>query len=149
MPYVWLGLMVLLIIIEAATMGLTTIWFAIGALFAFLISLTHVHPLVQFGVFLLASLILLFYTRPLAKKYFKVGSHATNAESLIGREGIVIKSIEKYNAGQVKVWGQIWTAVSDKEEVIPQDTRISVKAIEGVKLVVEPVKESTNTGTGE
>jgi membrane protein implicated in regulation of membrane protease activity len=148
MPYVWLGLMVLLIIIEAATMGLTTIWFAIGALFAFLISLTHVHPLVQFGVFLLASLILLFYTRPLAKKYFKVGSHATNVDSFIGREGIVIKSIEKYNTGQVKVWGQIWTAVSENGEVIPQDTRIRVKAVEGVKLIVEAI-DDTNTEIGE
>lgn len=90
MPYVWLGLMVLLIIIEAATMGLTTIWFAIGALFAFLVSLTHVHPLVQFGVFLVSSIILLYYTRPLAKKYLKVGSHATNVDSFIGREGVVI-----------------------------------------------------------
>jgi membrane protein implicated in regulation of membrane protease activity len=148
MPYVWLGLMVLLIIIEAATMGLTTIWFAIGALFAFLISLTHVHPLVQFGVFLLTSLILLFYTRPLAKKYFKVGSHATNVDSFIGREGIVIKSIEKYNTGQVKVWGQIWTAVSENGEVIPQDTRIRVKAVEGVKLIVEAI-DDTNTEIGE
>jgi len=141
--------MVLLIIIEAATMGLTTIWFAAGSLFAFFISLTHVHPLVQFGAFLLSSLILVFYTRPIAKKYFKVGSYATNAESLIGREGIVIKSIEKFDPGQVKVWGQIWTAVSENGEVIPQDSRITVKTIEGVKLVVEAVKEDTNTVNGE
>jgi membrane protein implicated in regulation of membrane protease activity len=148
MPYVWLGLMVLLIVVEAATMGLTTIWFAIGALFAFLVSLTHVHPLVQFGVFLVSSIILLYYTRPLAKKYLKVGSHATNVDSFIGREGIVIKPVEKYSTGQVKVWGQIWTAVSENGEVIPQDSRIRVKAVEGVKLVVEAI-EDTNIGAGE
>jgi len=140
--------MVLLIIIEAATMGLTTIWFAAGALFAFLVSLTHVHPLIQFGVFLLSSIILLYYTRPLAKKYLKVGSHATNVDSFIGREGIVTKTIEKYNTGQVKVWGQIWTAVSENGEVIPQNSRIRVKAVEGVKLIVEAI-EDTNRETGE
>ena len=148
MPYVWLGLMVLLIIIEAATMGLTTLWFAIGSLYAFLVSLARVHPLFQFGVFLLSSIVLLFYTRPLAKKYFKIGSHATNVENLIGREGIVIKSIEKFDTGQVKVWGQIWTAVSEKGEVISKDSKVRVKAIEGVKLVVEAIN-GKNAGTGE
>lgn len=129
-------------------MGLTTIWFAIGSLLAFLLSLTHVHPLVQFGVFLLSSVILLYYTRPLAKKYLKIGSHATNVDGFIGREGIVIKPIEKYNTGQVKVWGQVWTAVSESGEVIPKDCRIRVKAVEGVKLVVEAI-DDTDTGISE
>ncbi len=127
----------LFIIAEAATMGLATIWFAIGALFAFLFSLFNVHPWIQFCVFLISSILLLYYTRPLAKKYFKIGSHSTNAESLIGREGIVLKPIEKYSPGQVKVWGQIWTAVSKNGQEIPQDAQIRVDAIEGVKLVVE------------
>ncbi|NLG88567.1 MAG: NfeD family protein [Clostridiaceae bacterium] len=148
MPYVWLGLMVLMIIIEAATLGLTTIWFAIGSLFAFLVSLTSVHPLFQFAVFLLSSIIMLFYTRPIAKKFFKIGTHATNAESFIGREGIVIKPIEKFDPGQVKVWGQIWTAVSENGEAIPLDSKVRVKAIEGVKLVVEAIDDA-NAKTGE
>ena len=132
--------MVLLLIAEAATMGLATIWFAVGALFAFLISLTHIHPWIQFAVFLLSSVILLYYTRPLAVKYFKIGSHTTNAESLIGRDGIVLKTIEKHTTGQVKVWGQIWTAISEAGTEIPKDSQIRVKAIEGVKLVVEALE---------
>lgn len=82
------------------------------------------------------------------EKYLKVGSHATNVDSFIGREGVVIKPVEKYSTGQVKVWGQIWTAVSENGEVIPQDSRIRVKAVEGVKLVVEAI-EDTNIGAGE
>lgn len=137
-----MGLAVLFAIIEAATLGLATIWFAIGALIGLFASLLNLSPWMQVILFLVSSTILLYYTRPIAKKYLKLGSQKTNVDSMIGREGIVTKVIGKYNTGQVKVWGQVWTAVSKDSEEIFEDTPIIVEAVEGVKLIVRLKEES-------
>ncbi|NLL68553.1 MAG: NfeD family protein [Clostridiaceae bacterium] len=135
--YTWLGLIVLLIAIEAATVSLTTIWLAGGAIVAFVFSLFNLPLWTQITAFLATSILLLVYTRPIALKYFKVGIQRTNTDALIGETGLVIMDISEYKAGQVKVRGQIWTAVSESGDSIQTGTEVLIVAIEGVKLVVK------------
>lgn len=134
--YFWLGLMLVLIAIEAATVSLTTIWLAAGSLLAFILSLLKLSLLVQIFGFLTVSIVLLIFTRPVAIKYLKVGGHKTNIDALIGSKGIVISDITEHNTGQVKVRGQIWTAVSATGETLEKDTEVIIKDIQGVKLIV-------------
>lgn len=139
--YTWLGLMVVLIAIEAATVSLTTIWLAGGSLVAFIFSLFNLPLWSQITAFLTTSIILLIFTRPIAVKYLKVGTYKTNVDALIGTTGIVIMEISEHKTGQVKVKGQIWTAISESKETLPVDTEVVVKAIEGVKLIVKSAGE--------
>lgn len=135
--YVWLGLMVVLIGIEAATVSLTTIWFAGGSLVAFIFALFGLPLWIQITAFLIVSIVMIIFTRPVAIKYLKVGKEKTNIEALIGAKGLVTMDISEHKSGQVKVKGQIWTAVSRSGGSIPADTEVEVLAVEGVKLVVK------------
>lgn len=130
---------VILIIIEGVTLGLTTIWFAIGALIAMISAMLHLPFIGQIFVFLISSLVLLYFTRSVAKEYLKIGKTKTNVDSLIGELGIVIKDILPFNTGQVKVKGQIWTAKALGDDEIMENERIEVVDVEGVKLIVRKV----------
>ena len=142
MAFVWIGIAVLFAVIEAATMGLTTIWFSAGAVAACIASLLGAPVLAQLIVFLAASILLLYYTKPLAEKKLKIGSEKTNVEALAGQIGIVTEDIIPHNTGQVKVNGQIWTAIADKQEAtITKESEVRILRVEGVKLIVTPVKE--------
>ena len=134
--YTWLGLMLVLITIEAITISLTTIWLAAGALVAFFLALFNVPLWLQISAFLAVSIILIVFTRPVAVKYLKVGGQKTNTDLLIGTNGIVIADINEFTTGQVKVKGQIWTAVSNMGESITKATEVIIEGIEGVKLIV-------------
>lgn len=135
----WLIILAVLLIIEIATLGLTTIWFAGGALAAFIVSLACNSFALEFSVGLIVSFILLIYTRPLAIKHFNIGRIKTNYESIIGRDGKVTQVIDNINeSGQVALGGQTWTARSSlDDEIIPEQTIVTVKSIQGVKLIVE------------
>ena len=142
MAFIWIGVAVFFAIIEAVTMGLTTIWFSAGGLAACIASLMGAPVIVQVLVFLAASILLLYYTKPLAEKKLKIGSEKTNVDALAGQIGIVTEDIVPHNTGQVKVNGQIWTAISDKPEAtITQKAEVRILRVEGVKLIVTPVKE--------
>ena len=134
--YAWLGLMVILIGIEAATVNLTTIWLAGGSLVAFILALFNLPLWLQITAFFVVSIVMIIFTRPIAVKYLKVGTQRTNVDALIGTTGLVTMDISEHKAGQVKVKGQIWTAVSESGESILADTEVDILAIEGVKLIV-------------
>lgn len=136
---VWLGIMIVAILVEIATMGLTTIWFAGGALIAVLASVLHLPLVVQIVLFVIVSLILLVFTRPVAVKYFNKDRVRTNVEGLVGRQAIVISEIDNLQGiGQVTVSGQEWSAKNvDENAVIPVGAVVNVVAISGVKLVVK------------
>ncbi len=138
--YIWIALTIILIVIEAITVSLTTIWLAAGSLIAFIFSMLNLPVWSQITVFFAVSILLLFFTRPVAVKYLKVGDHRTNVDSLIGEKGIVIMDITEHSTGQVKVRGQIWTAVSKTGESIKKDTEVIIEEIQGVKLVVNALK---------
>lgn len=140
---VWLGLVILLLVIELATMGLTTIWFAGGALAAFISTFFGANVIVQCALFLILSFVLLAVTRPLALKYMKPGMTRTNADSLIGRTAVVTKKIDNLaQTGEVMISDVSWTARNREEScVIAEGSKVRICAIEGVKLIVEEIKE--------
>lgn len=140
---VWLGLVILLLAIEIATMGLTTIWFAGGAMAAFISTFFGASAAAQRTIFLVLSLALLIITRPIAVKYMKRDRTKTNADSLIGRTAIVTGEINNLaQCGEVMIADISWTArSSDDLCVIPAGSKVKICAIEGVKLIVEEMKE--------
>lgn len=139
---VWLVLLIVFAVGEAVTVGLTSIWFAAGALGALITSTLTENLLIQIIVFLALSLVTLLLVRPLARKYFIPRRVATNADRILGQEGIVTEDIDNLEAkGQVKVSGTVWSARSQRDEVpIPAGTRVRILRIEGVKVFVAPVE---------
>lgn len=139
----WLVAFVILIGIEAATMALTTIWFAGGAVFAFFAAVLGFSIQTQLVVFLIVSFILLLFTRPLAMRFVNRETVKTNVDGLIGRRSKVITKIDNNEpSGATVVDGQEWTARSmDDAVTIPVGTHVVIKEVRGVKLIVEPVSE--------
>ena len=138
-PVVWLILLVVLIIIEIITLGLSTIWFAGGALVAFIAALCHAPVPLQVVLFLIVSILLLVFTRPLAVKYLNKNRVRTNVESLIGKKAVVTETIDNIlSKGHVTVNGLSWMARSREEEkIIEKDEVVRIIRVEGVKLIVE------------
>ena len=139
----WLVAFVILIGIEAATMALTTIWFAGGAVFAFFAAVLEFSVQTQLVVFLIVSFILLLFTRPFAMRFVNRETVKTNVDGLIGRRAKVITKIDNNEpSGATVVDGQEWTARSmDDAVTIPVGTHVVIKEVRGVKLIVEPVSE--------
>ena len=136
---IWLIVFVACILIEIITLGLTTIWFAGGALIAAISAALGAPLWLQSILFGAASLVLLYFTRPVAVKYFNKDRVKTNAESLVGKQAIVISEIDNLQGiGQVTVGGQEWSARTVREGVtLPTGTVVVIRAISGVKLMVE------------
>lgn len=134
----WLVVLIVTIVVEVITLGLTSIWFAGGALVAVIAAALHAPLAVQIVLFLLVSLLLLFFTRPIAVKYFNKDRIRTNVESLIGRQAIVISEIDNLQGiGQVTVGGQEWSARSHDDSLkLPVGAVVDIVAINGVKLIV-------------
>ena len=138
----WLALLILFSIGEAITVGLTSVWFAVGSLGALLCALAGGNIWLQIGVFLALSGLALALVRPLAKKFLTPGYSATNADRVIGQEAVVTQTIDNLKGqGQVNIAGQTWTARSQDDAVIPEGTLVRVLRIEGVKVFVIPKEE--------
>ncbi len=138
----WLILFAILLVIEIITLGLTTVWFAVGAIAAFLTAYLGLATVVQVIVFLIVSVALFVITRPLAMIFFNTERERTNAESLIGQKAFVKETIDNLRgAGRVEVNGMEWSAKADESESIEVDTVVLIKGIQGVKLIVEPAEE--------
>mgnify|MGYP002792623032 CR=1 FL=1 len=139
----WLIAFVVLVGIEAATMALTTIWFAGGAFVAFLLSLSGVSVEVQLAAFLIVSFLLLLLTRPFASKFINTNTVKTNSEGLVGREARVTARISnELGEGAAIVDGQEWTARTKEEgEVIDEGVMVRICDIQGVKLIVTALKK--------
>lgn len=136
---IWLIAAIVLLVVEALTAGLATIWFAAGAFVALVFALFDTPLWLQVLVFFASSIVLLVSTRKIFVEKLKTGVEKTNVDALIGQEGLVTMDIAPFAPGQVKVKGQIWTAVgSQSGEAIAEGTLVRISAIEGVKLVVVP-----------
>ena len=143
MEIIWLALTAVLLIIEIVTLGLTTIWFAAGALFAFFAALLGMNQGIQIGLFVVVSVVLLFFTRPLAVKYLNTKTIKTNTEALVGKTARVIVDINNLKSqGQVVINGLEWTARSSDDTVVFKiGDAVTIVGIEGVKLIVEGQKK--------
>lgn len=139
MAIIWFVAFLLLLIIEIATINLVTIWFAFGAIAAMITTMFTDSVIVQVAVFLVVSIISLILTKPVMKAFRKTDIEATNSDRVIGKSGEVIKEISNNEYGEVKVFGNVWTATS-KQNLSVGD-KVKVISIEGVKLIVEKEEE--------
>ncbi len=138
MVWVWLALLVLFIITEIATVQLTTIWFAGGALVSMLLAAFGVKSItIQIIAFLTVSIVLLIATRPIVKKHINKKSQPTNADRSIGQNAVVTEEINNLlGKGTAKINGVEWTARSENGDIIPTGSTVTVIRIDGVKLIV-------------
>lgn len=136
----WLVLLVFFAVVEASTVGLVSIWFALGSLVALLLSLFIDNIWAEIWTALIVSIITLLLLRPLSQKYFSSAHHkSTNLDLLMGADAIVTQPIDNLlSTGQVKVHGQVWSARSQSGDLIPVGAVVTVLRIEGVKLYVQP-----------
>ena len=135
--WLWLLVAVTFGLIEAMTLGIVSIWFAIGALGAMLVAFIIDSFMIQLLVFLAVSLILVATTRKVAMDKLKIGRIKTNIDELIAKEAVVIKDIEPYMAGEVKLGGKVWRAVSESKQVYKVDQVVVVLRIEGVTIITK------------
>lgn len=140
--WIWLAAVVVFAVAEMATTSLTTIWFAGGALVAFIMSLFDAPLWAEIVAFLVVSVVMLIFTRPVLTKVFKTGEVKTNVEGLIGTRAKVIVSIDNsQEIGYAVVNGQEWTARSADDDIIPENEIVEVVGISGVKLIVRRINK--------
>jgi membrane protein implicated in regulation of membrane protease activity len=135
----WLIAMIIFIIFEVATLGLTTMWFALGSLAAMAVAVVGGKLWLQIAVFVIVSIVTMFCFRKVALNLFNQNREKTNADGLIGKKGIVTEKISNLHAtGQVMISGLEWTARSVNDEVtIENGSVVVIREIRGVKLIVE------------
>lgn len=142
MCWVWLGLIVVFVILEAVTAELVSIWFVAGAVVAFVMSIFEIKTWIQLTAFVAVSVLVLVLVRPLLLKQARAKIVPTNADMLIGKTGIVINEIDNdLGVGRVEISGLDWAAVSRDGSNIKKSTKVTVKKIEGVKLIVVPAEK--------
>lgn len=142
----WLIFMAILLVIEICTLGLTTIWFAGGALVATIASLFGLNFWIQVVLFIVTSSLLLIFTRPWAMKYLNGHWTKTNYEGLIGKVIKITETVDNFNqSGAAIVNGQEWTVRTQEEGVILQPgEKAQIVNIHGVKLIVKKYLEEEN-----
>ena len=136
----WVILASVILFGEIISLGLTTIWFAIGALCSALLAYLDINVYIQLIVFILVSLVLLVLLRKFAKKVLNTSRQCTNVDTLIGSKGIVTKEIDSLNyEGRINIQGQDWKAKSD--ENIGKSECVEVVGIQGVSLIVKKINK--------
>ena len=145
---VWLGLMIVMVIVECMGPALVSIWFAAGALVSLMLSLLSLIPgvtvpwSVQVIVFVVVSAITLVALRPITRRYFKANTINSNVDSLVGQRGLLMEEIKPFEPGVCKINDVLWTAISTNgKETIPAKSVVEVVTIQGNKLLVKKVEE--------
>lgn len=138
---IWLIAAGIFFVAEIITIGFLIFWLGIGALLAMVVSFFTSNIIIQTAVFVISSTILIFATKPLVNKITKNDKTVpTNVYSIIGKRGIVIEDINLVEGkGQIKVDGEVWSAICNGNVTIPSGTEITVLEIRGVKALVEPI----------
>ena len=136
MPWFWLGMAIIFTLIEVFTAGLTTIWFAIGSIPMIFLSFLPIPFLYQVLIMLVISIVLLIFTRPFFVKKLNANKEKTNVDALLGKTALVTKKITKFEKGEVKIDGKIWTAKSVSDEDLEEGTECLLQSIEGVTAIV-------------
>lgn len=138
---VWLALMIVFLLLEAGTVAMVSIWFAVGALAAMVASLCGGELWLQIVLFAVISAALLLALRPFVRKFLNPRLTKTNVDAVIGMEGIVIEKVDNVTAvGRVKVGHMEWAARSTNGETLAPGTRVQVDRVECVKIYVTPVE---------
>jgi len=137
LEWVWLGIFLGALAFEFVTADLVSIWFSLGAIPSYILSLFNVNPVLQIVLFFIITAVLLFVTRPVVMKYFKTNEIKTNVDSVIGQHAICVEDILIDTIGAVKLKTQVWSAISS--EPILVNERVRILDVEGVKLIVEKI----------
>lgn len=138
----WMGLFIVLLVIEIATVSLISIWFCLGALAAVVSVLLGADLYIQLLVFAVVSCIALILTRPIAKKYFKAPHRATNVNALIGQEVMVLSDIDNdAGKGEIKINDVIWPARTTDGKKVLAGEKVIIDSVKGVKLYVSEIKK--------
>lgn len=134
---IWLGLFLIFLVAEVLTVGLISIWFAVGALISLLLSIVNVPMLVTIPIFVLTSIVTMLAIRPIAKKHFNKKTSKTNVEAMAGKTARVVERIDNaMGSGRAVLNGLEWMARSESGEVIETEAYVTVIRVEGVKLIV-------------
>lgn len=135
----WLGIAILFLIVEGMTVEIVSIWFAAASLICMALDLLGLNIYWQLGAFLTTSILLILFTRPIITKHLKRNESKTNVDSLIGDIATITKEILPDDRGEAKLKGQYWLAVSANNEKIEENSKVSIIAIEGNKLIVKKI----------
>ena len=137
---IWLIASAVMFLMEIFTVSFLLFFPAVGAFLAFLSAIFGASMQIQVIVFVISSILLIVFIRPIVTKFFKTNTVAMNSQSVVGKNAVVIKAIDNlHGKGQVKVAGEIWSATSSNDEDIEEGATVIVLKIEGVKLIVKKV----------
>lgn len=139
LPWFWVAVTILCIVIETFTLSLTTIWFAISAFVMVFLAFTPLPFAAQLSIFVVLSLVLLIFTRPLLKKKLNQKKIATNYERTIGQIAVVTRKITALEKGTVKLNGMEWTATVKDDIVLEEGTKCIIEEITGVTACVKQI----------
>ena len=135
--YFWLAVTILGVAIEAITLDLNAIWFAVGGLAALIAASMHLGVPAQLIIFVLFSAVLLVLMRPFCRRFLQTRNVPTNADRIIGATAIVTEPIDNiHETGAVRVSGNVWTARAADDSIIPVGATVLVQEIRGVKVIV-------------
>lgn len=137
LPWIWVAITIICIVVETLTFSLTTIWFAIGAFVMVFVAFTPLPFVAQLFIFVVISLLLLIFTRPLVQKKFNQKKIATNYERIIGQIALVTKKITATEKGTIKINGMEWTASVHEDIVLEEGSNCVIENIEGVTAYVK------------
>lgn len=138
---IWLGITIVAVIIEILTTDLVSIWFAAGGIVSLIACLLGASQMIQIVLFVIVSIFTIIIVRPIAKKYLRTNIEKTNVDRVIGKHGLVTKTITADNKGEVKVMSTSWPATSFDNTIINEGDYCEIIAIEGVHLVVKKIEE--------
>ncbi len=136
--YIWMLVIIACVATEAMTLSLSAIWFAVGGIAALVAASIGLDISAQLVIFVLFSAVLLALVKPFCRKFLNTNREPTNADRIIGAEAVVVETIDNLQqTGEIKVFGQIWTARSTDNEVIEKGVLVKIVEIRGVKAIVE------------
>ncbi len=139
LPWVWVGVTIICIVIESLTLALTTIWFGISAFVMVFLAFTPMPFPAQLFIFVALALLLLIFTRPIVKKKLNQKKIATNYDSIIGQIAVVTKKITAIEKGSVKINGMEWTAAVKEDIVLEEGSKCIIEEIAGVTAYVKSI----------
>lgn len=139
LPWIWVAVTVICIVVESLTLSLTTIWFGISAFVMVFIAFTPIPFIAQVFIFVVMSLILLIFTRPILKKKLTKKTIATNYERIIGQVAVVTRKITALDKGAIKINGMEWTAAVKEDVVLEEGSKCTIEEIAGVTAYVKQI----------
>ena len=139
LPWVWVAVTIICVVIESLTLSLTTIWFGISAFVMVFLAFTPLPFPAQLFIFVVLALILLIFTRPVVKQKLNQKKIATNYERIIGQIAVVTRRITALEKGSVKINGMEWTAAVKEDITMEEGSKCIIEEIAGVTAYVKEI----------